>query len=169
MAQRWVLRWDPAKPIFWQGLSNTNFLVNTTAPNLNPTAVTLTTASQIHIVNCIHLRIHHTSRIPYLQFHSFLDLVIYEVTTLIFLKNQRQCASFSINVAILSLSIKRATTVPNKSIDSQHYRRLRRKILITFHSLSHFTLTTMQLNLSFLKTLNYPETIQRLALSFRNL
>ena len=25
MAQQWVLKWDPAKPIFSQGLSNTNF------------------------------------------------------------------------------------------------------------------------------------------------
>ena len=33
---------------------------------------------------------------------------------------------------------------------------------LTFHS------TTTQLNLSFLKTLNYSKTIQRLALSFRN-
>ena len=77
------------------------------------------------------------------------------VTTLIFPKNQRQYASFSINVAILTLSIKRATTVPNKLTDSQHYKRLRRKTLIAFHSLSRFTLTTTQLNLSFLKTLNY--------------
>ena len=100
------------------------------------------------------LRIHHKSRIPYL-FHSFSDFVIYVVTTLIFPKNQRQCASFSINVAILFLSFKRAIIVPNK--------------LIAFHSLSHFTLTTTQLNLSFLKTLNYSKTIQRLVLSFRNL
>ena len=32
-----------------------------------------------------------------------------------------------------------------------------------------FTLTTTQLNLSFLKTLNYSKTIQRLVLSFCNL
>ena len=106
------------------------------------------------------LRIHHKSRIPYL-FHSFSDFVIYVVTTLIFPKNQRQCASFSINVAILFLSFKRAA--------SQHYKRLRRKTLTAFHSFSHFTLTTTQLNLSFLKTLNYSKTIQRLVLSFRNL
>ena len=52
--------------------------------------------------------------------------VVYVVTTLIFPENQRQYASFSINVAILSLSFKWATTVPNKLIDSQHYKRLRR-------------------------------------------
>ena len=50
----------------------------------------------------------------------FSDFVVYVVMTLIFPKNQRQCASFSINEAILSLSFKRATTVPNKLIDSQH-------------------------------------------------
>ena len=68
---------------------------------------------------CIHPRIHHTSRIPYL-FHSFSEFVVYVLTTLIFRKNQRQCASFSIIVAILLLSFKRVTTVPNKLIDSQH-------------------------------------------------
>ena len=76
-------------------------------------------------------------------FYSFSDFVVYVVTTLIFLKNQRQRVSFSINVAILFLSFKRATAVPNKLIDIQHYKR--------FHSLSHFTLTTTLLNLSFLK------------------
>ena len=104
-----------------------------------------TTNLQIHIVTrCIHLHIHHTSRTQYL-FHSFSDFVVYVVTTLIFPKNQRQCTSFSINVAILFLSFKRATTVPNKLIDSQHYKRLRRKTLTTFHSLLHFTLTTTRL------------------------
>ena len=47
MAQRWVPKWDPAKPIVSQGLSNTNFLVNATAPNLNSMAVILTTASAL--------------------------------------------------------------------------------------------------------------------------
>ena len=45
---------------------------------------------------------------------------VYVVTTLIFRKNQIQCASFSINVAILFLSIKRVTPVPDKFIESQH-------------------------------------------------
>ena len=86
----------------------------------NGLALVFTTNLQIHIITCcIHLHIHHTSRTPYL-FHSFSDFVVYVVTTLIFPKNQRQCASFSINVAILFLSFKRATTVPNKLIDSQH-------------------------------------------------
>ena len=43
----WVLEWDPATPIFLQVLSNINFLVNTTAQNLNSTAVTLTIASAL--------------------------------------------------------------------------------------------------------------------------
>ena len=72
-------------------------------------------------------------------------------------------------LATLFLSFKWATTVPNKLIDSQHYKRLRWKTLIAFYSLSHFTLATMQLNLSFLKTFNYSTTIQRLVLPFRNL
>ena len=59
---------------------------------------------QIHIVTCcIYLRIHITSRIPYL-FHGFSDFVVYVVTTLFFPKNQRQCAKFSRNVAILFLN-----------------------------------------------------------------
>ena len=48
----------------------------------------------------------------------------------------------------------------NKFIDRGHCKRLRRKILIASYSLSHFTLTTTQLNLSFQKTLNYFKTIQ---------
>ena len=103
-----------------------------------------------------------------IPFSQFVRLRLYEVTTLIFPKNQRQCASFSINVAILSLSSKRAKIVSNKLIDSQHYKQLRRITLTAFHLLLHFTLTTTQLNLSFLKILNYSKTIQRLALSFRN-
>ena len=53
-------------------------------------------------------------------------------------------------MAILFLSFKRATTMPNKLIDNQHYKRLRRKTLTAFHSLSYFTLTTTRFNLSFL-------------------
>ena len=64
--------------------------------------------------------------------------------------------------------VHRATTVPNKLIDSKHYKQLRRKTLTVFHLLPHFTITTTQLNLSLLKTLNYCKTIQRLELSFRN-
>ena len=149
----------PALKYTWE-ICNCNFV--------NLYVLVFTTNLQIHIVTCcIHLHIHHTSRTPYL-FHSFSDFVVYVVTTLIFTKNQRQCASFSINVAILFLSFKRATTVPNKSIDRQLYKRPTRKTLTVFHLLLHFTLTTTQLNLSFLKILSYSKTIQRLALSFRN-
>ena len=85
------------------------------------------------------------------EFHTFFsisDFVLYVVMTLIFPKNHMQCASFSINVAILFLSFKWAIIVPNKLIDSQHYKWLRRKTLFTFHwTLPNFTLTTTQLNL----------------------
>ena len=102
-----------------------------------------TTNLQIHIVTCcIDLRIHHTSRIPY-GFHSFSHFVVYVVTTLTFPKNQRQCASFSINVGNLLLPFKRATTAPNKLIDSQHYKWLRRKILIALYSI-HSHISTSQ-------------------------
>ena len=67
-------------------------------------------------------------------------------------------------------------TLPSYTEDSQHaletfrdLKRLRRKTLTAFHSFSHFTLTTTQLNLSFLKTFNYSKTIQRPVLSFRDL
>ena len=76
-------------------------------------------------------------------------------------KSEGMCQFFYINVAILFLSFKQAA--------SQHYKRLRRKTLTAFHSFSHFTLTTTQLNLSFLKTFNYSKTIQRPVLSFRDL
>ena len=46
------------------------------------------------------------------------------MTTLIFQKNQRSCASFSINVAILFLLFKRTTTVANKSIDKENTDRI---------------------------------------------
>ena len=66
-------------------------------------------------------------------------------------KSEAMCHFFSINVATLFLSFKQASNAPNKLIYRQHYKRLRRKILIAFHSLSHFTLATAQLDLSFLK------------------
>ena len=69
----------------------------------NGLVLVFNTNLQIHTVTCcIHPQIHHTSRTPYLC-HNFSDFVVYVVTTLIFPKNQRQCASFSINVAILFL------------------------------------------------------------------
>ena len=125
-----------------------------------------TTNLQIHIAtSCIHLRIHHTSRIPYL-FHSFSDFVVYIGTILIFPKNQWQCCVFR-QFSSNSVSVVQAgTIVPNKLIDSKYYKQLRRKTLTVFHLLSHFSITL--LNLSFLETLNYCKTIQRLVLSFRN-
>ena len=61
-------------------------------------------------------------------FLAFLDFVVYVATALIFPTIQRQCTSFSINVAILFLLLKWATNAPNKLIDSQHYKRHRRKM-----------------------------------------
>ena len=65
-------------------------------------------------------------------------------------------------MAILLLLFKQAILAPNKLIGSQHYKRLRRRIIIEFHSPSHFTLTTTQLNPSFQKNFkllqNDPDT-----------
>ena len=47
-------------------------------------------------------------------------------------KSEAMC-QFYHKRGILFLSFKRATTAPNKVIDSQQYKQLRRKILITFH------------------------------------
>ena len=95
------------------------------------------------LYSSLHPSLHHRKEV-----HTFFtvqsDFVVYVVTTLILPENQRQSTSFSMNAANLFLS----TTAPNKLIDSQHHKRLRRKILIAF--LSHFTLRTKQLNLSFL-------------------
>ena len=78
-----------------------------------------TTNPQIPIVICcIHLHIHHMSRIPFLIL-SFLDFVAFVVKTLI---SQRKCASFSTNVAILPPLLKQAIIAPNKLIGSQHYK-----------------------------------------------
>ena len=104
------------------------------------------------------------------EFHSlFLDFVVYAMMTLIFPTNQRKCASSSKNVAILLLLFKRAITAPNKLIDSQHYKRHRRKRTIEFHSRTHSMLTITRLNPSFLKTLNYFKMIPKLVESFRYL
>ena len=93
------------------------------------------------VICCIHLHIHCMSRIPFLIL-SFLYFVAFVVRTLIFPQNQRKCASFSTNVAILPLLFKQVIIAPNKLICRHHYKRLRRKIIIEFRSLSHFTLTT---------------------------
>ena len=89
--------------------------------------------------------------------------------TPIFSINQSQCARFTKSVVTLLLSFKRVTTSRNLLIDSHRYKRHKKNIPTAFHSLSLFTLITIQLNPLFLKTFNYSKTIQRLALSFRNL
>ena len=73
-----------------------------------------------------------------------------------------------INMTVLFLSFKQATTVPKKLINSQCYKQLRRKTLTTFQLLSHFTLTNTVKSF-ILKTLNYSKTIQRLVQFFHNL
>ena len=65
---------------------------------------------------------------------------------------------FLINVAILFLLLKWATNTPNKLIDTQHYKRHRRKMP---HS---YTVKFVILKI----VLNYFNMIQRLAWSFRN-
>ena len=71
-----------------------------------------------------------------IPFHSFSYFVAYIVKTDFSEKLGAMCQFFD-DMAILLLSFKRAIPAPNKLIDSQHYQRLRRKILIAFHSLSH--------------------------------
>ena len=111
---------------------------------------------QIHIVtSCIHLRIQHTSRIPYFFLH-FLGLCRLCSDDPDFSeKSVARCQFF--DKCLSCLWFKRTTTAPNKLIDSQHYKRLGRKTLMAFHSLSHFTLTTTRLNLLFLKNLKLLE------------
>ena len=46
----------------------------------------------------------------------------------------RKCAILSSNVAILCLLFKQAIIAPNKLIAGQHYKRLRRRIIIEFHT-----------------------------------
>ena len=67
------------------------------------------------------------SRTPFLIV-NFLDLDVYVVMIPIFPANQRRCASFSKNVAILPLWSKRATIAANNLIDSQQYTRHTSKI-----------------------------------------
>ena len=88
-----------------------------------------------------HTHNHAVSRIPFLIL-SFLDFVAFVVKTLISPQNQRKCARFSTNVAMLPPLLKQAIIAPKKLIGSQHYKRLRRRITIEFLSLSHFTFTT---------------------------
>ena len=95
------------------------------------------------VICCIHLHTHHMSRIPFLIV-SFLDFIVFVVTTLIFHQNQRKCAISSTNVAILLLLFKRAIVAPNKLIDSQHYKRHKETTKIEFHSPLHFNFKLLQ-------------------------
>ena len=94
-----VNSFHPALKFTWE-ISDTSSAFLDTKFQLKATVYALVFSAnlQIHIVtSCIHLRIQHTSRIPYL-FHIFSDFVVYAAMTLIFPKNQWQGASFSINV-----------------------------------------------------------------------
>ena len=91
------------------------------------------------VICCIHHPTHPMSKFPF-PILNFLDSDVCAVMTLIFLTNLKKCASFSKNVAILLLSFKQPITALNKLIDSQHYKRHKRKRMTEFHSPSHFTL-----------------------------
>ena len=142
-------------------------------PHRRSTTVSLETTPSfilqiLTVLCCIHRHIHHMSRTPFLIL-NFLDFHVYVVMTPIFPANQRRCASFSKNVAILSLRSKRATIVPNNLIDSHHYKRHKKIRMTEFHSPSLSILIITQSKVSFLITLNYSKMIPRLEEPFRNL
>ena len=101
---------------------------------------------------------HVKNSIPYSQFLT--HFVAFAVRTLIFPLNQRKCAIFSTNVDILPLLFKQAIIAPNKLIGSQHYKRLRRKIIIqftlTFHPHNHAVKSIILKNCKLLQ--NDPDT-----------
>ena len=111
-----------------------------------------TTNPQILIaICCIHLHIHHTSRILFLIL-SFLDFVAFVVRTLIFPLNQRKCAIFSRNVDILPLLFKQAIIVPNKLIGSRSALQTSQKennnripFTLTFHAVKSIILKNFKL------------------------
>ena len=78
------------------------------------------------VICCIYYPTHPMSKIPF-PILNFLDSDVCAVMTLIFLTNLKKCVSFSKNVAILLLSFKQPITALNKLIDSQHYKRHKRK------------------------------------------
>ena len=92
------------------------------------------------VICCIHHPTHPMSKIPF-PILNFLDSDVCAVMTLILLTNLKKCASFLKNVAILLLSFKQTITALNKLIDSQHYKRHKRKRMTEFQSPSHFTLS----------------------------
>ena len=110
------------------------------------TRLEFTTNLQTLIVACcIHLRIQHMSRVL-LLFRSFPDFVVNVMTTLIFLTNVPVFNKRGYPVSVFQ--------VCHHHVNSQHYKRNKRKIPIAFYySLSHFSLTTARFNPSFLKFL----------------
>ena len=82
-----------------------------------------TTNPQILTVTCcIHRPTHPMSKIPF-SILNFLDSDVCAVMTLIFLTSLKKCASFSKNVTILLLLLKRPITAFKKLIDSRHYKK----------------------------------------------
>ena len=107
-----------------------------------------TTNLQIFTVFCcIHRQIHHMSRTPFLIL-NFLDFDVYVLVTPTFPENQRKCANFVKNVAILFLWSKRAIVVPNNLIDSTTN--------VTFHPYNHEVKRIIRHNFKLLQ--NDPET-----------
>ena len=78
---------------------------------------------------------------------------VYVVTTLIFPRELKaKCQFFDKRdypVSVVQAAHNRAQQIERQT--AEKYTQLRRKTQIAFHSLSHFTLTTTQLNPSFLK------------------
>ena len=78
------------------------------------------------------------------------------------LSSPRKCAISSTNAAILLLLFKQAIIAPNKLIGSQHYKRLRRRIIIefpftlTFHPHNHAVKSIILKNFKLLQ--NDPDT-----------
>ena len=112
-----------------------------------------TTNLQIYIVTCcIHFRIHHMSIILHL-FHSFLNFVIYVVTTLIFLKKSEAMGQFfnkcGYHVSVVQAGHHRAQQIAQQSALQMAEKENTDCIpfTLTFHP------HTTQLNLSFLKKL----------------
>ena len=134
-----------------------------------------TTNPQIlKVICCIHHPTHPMSKIPF-PILNFLDSDVCAVMTLIFLTNLKKCACFSKNVAILLLSFKQPITALNKLIDSQHYKRHKRKrndripFTLTFHPRNNPVKAIILNNFKILQ--NDPETgaifSQPLLISFK--
>ena len=164
-----VNSFHPALKYTWE-ISETSlaFLDIKVSISSNGLRLVCTTNPQIlTVICCIHYPTHPMSRIPF-PILNFLDSDVCAVMNLIFLANLKKCASFSKNVAILLLSFKQPITALNKLIDSQHYKRHKRKRMTEFHLPSHFILAITQLKLSSLTTLKYSKMILKLVQLFRN-